>query len=264
MGDVRGFLAGRLLGAPDPEQVVVELEGEPERPAEAAIAGDHVLVVGREQGAGLDRGGDERGGLAPDHVEVAVDRHQLVRARSSRCRCTGPRTARGRSRRTAASAAGPWRRENPRSVSRWRAIRERLNSVSPVLIAWAMPWRVHSVGRWRRSTSPSSMSSWTRLKLCPSSTAAAPGSARAVIARDRGVGEEAEQRPHPLAAGRPGAVEPEVVADHLVQPVRGRVAVADEPEDLRLGVGDELVEVEVGATVVIVGRVYDRKRARRK
>ena len=51
VGDVRRLLAGRLLRAPDAEQVVVELEGEPERPAEAAVAGDDLLVVGREQGA---------------------------------------------------------------------------------------------------------------------------------------------------------------------------------------------------------------------
>src|SRR3954469_15479356 len=53
--------------------------------------------------------------------------------------------------------------------------------MSPVLIAWATPWRLQSVGRWRRSRSPSSMSSWTRLKLWPSSTArrrAARASAR--------------------------------------------------------------------------------------
>ena len=30
-----GFLAGRLFRAPDAQQVVVELEGQPERPAEA-------------------------------------------------------------------------------------------------------------------------------------------------------------------------------------------------------------------------------------
>ena len=75
-GDVGRLLAGRLLRAPDAEQVVVELEREPERPAEGAIAGDDVLVVGGEQRAGLDRGGDERRGLAADHVEVELDGHR--------------------------------------------------------------------------------------------------------------------------------------------------------------------------------------------
>ena len=59
-----------------------------------------------------------------------------------------------------------------------------------------------------------------------------------VLAGDRGVGEEAEERPHPLARG-PRAVEAQVVADHLVHAVGRRVAVRDEAEDLRLDVGDE-------------------------
>ncbi len=54
---------------------------------------------------------------------------------------------------------------NPRSVRRWSATRDRLKMRSPVLIAWGMPWSDHRVARCRRSTSPSSMSSWTRLKL---------------------------------------------------------------------------------------------------
>ena len=116
--------------------------------------------------------------------------------------------------------------------------------MSPVLIACGMPCMAHSVGRWRRSTSPSSMSSWTRLKLWPSSTAAAPGRARLVLAGDRGVGEEAEERAHALAGRRPGSVEPEVVADHLVDAVGRRIAVADERQDLVLGRRDELGELE--------------------
>ena len=77
-GDVGRLLAGRLLLAPDPEQVVVELEGQPEVPAERPVALDDVLVVGGQERAGLDRGGDEGRGLAPDHVEVELDRHELV------------------------------------------------------------------------------------------------------------------------------------------------------------------------------------------
>ena len=123
-------------------------------------------------------------------------------------------------------------------------MRDRLNSVSPVLIACGTPWMVHSVGRWRRSTSPSSMSSWTSEKLWPSSTAAAPGEGALVFAGDARVGEEAEQGPHPLAAGRAGAVEGQVIADHVVQTVGGRIAVADQPGDLALGVGDESGEID--------------------
>ena len=77
-GDVGRLLAGAGLVAPDAEQVVVELEGQAQRPAEAAVGGDDRLVVGGQHGAGLGRAGDERGGLAADHVEVVVDRHPLV------------------------------------------------------------------------------------------------------------------------------------------------------------------------------------------
>ena len=55
VGDVRRLLAGGLLRAPDPEQVVVELEGDAKRPAEAAIPRDDRLVVGGQERAGLDR-----------------------------------------------------------------------------------------------------------------------------------------------------------------------------------------------------------------
>ncbi len=66
-----------------------------------------------------------------------------------------------------------------------------------------------------------------------------------VIAGDRGVGQQPEQRSDALAAVRALAVERQVVADHLVEPVRRRVAVLDEPDDLAFGIGDELREVEI-------------------
>ncbi len=66
-----------------------------------------------------------------------------------------------------------------------------------------------------------------------------------VLARDRGVGEEPQQGPHPLAARALGAVQAQVVADHLVHADRGRVVIGDHTQDLRLGVGEEDVEVEV-------------------
>ena len=81
----------------------------------------------------------------------------------------------------------------------------------------------------------------------------------AVVAGDRGVREQAEERPDPLAAVRARAVEREVVADHLVQAVGRRIAVLDEPDDLAFGVGDELGEVEVGERVVIVAPVYTKR-----
>ena len=122
---------------------------------------------------------------------------------------------------------------------------------------------VQRVARWRRSASPSSMSSWTRLKLWPSSTAAAPGQRARVLAGDARVREKAEERPHPLAARGARAVEGEVVADHLVQPVGGRIAVADEPDDLALGVGDERGKVDVGRRGRHRGRVYMKRVQRR-
>jgi hypothetical protein len=48
-------------------------------PSRRPVAGDHLVVVGGEERAGLDRGGDQGRRLATDHVEVEVDRHQLVR-----------------------------------------------------------------------------------------------------------------------------------------------------------------------------------------
>jgi hypothetical protein len=68
----------------------------------------------------------------------------------------------------------------------------------------------------------------------------------AVIARDRGVRQEAEERTDPLAAARAGPIERKVVADHLVESVGGRIAVLDQPDDLAFGVGDELGEVQLG------------------
>ncbi len=66
-----------------------------------------------------------------------------------------------------------------------------------------------------------------------------------VLARDRGVCQQPEERPHPLA-GRPRAIEPEVVTAHLVDAGGGRVVVLDQPKDLGLRVGDELDDVGTG------------------
>src|SRR5688500_17712034 len=66
-GNIRGLLAGALFLAPDPQQVVVELEGDAQGPTERAVAADDLIVAGGEEGACLDRGGDEGGGLAADH-----------------------------------------------------------------------------------------------------------------------------------------------------------------------------------------------------
>jgi hypothetical protein len=78
-GDVGRLLAGRLLGAPDAQRSSLSWNAIPQRPAERPVAPDDLFVVGRQERAGLDRGGDQRRGLAADHVEVQLDRHQLVR-----------------------------------------------------------------------------------------------------------------------------------------------------------------------------------------
>jgi hypothetical protein len=71
------------------------------------------------------------------------------------------------------------------------------------------------------------------------------GQRATVVAGDRRVGEQAQERPHPLAGGT-GAVQPEVVAAHLVHAGGGWVAPLDESEDLRLGIGDQLGDVRAG------------------
>ena len=82
---------------------------------------------------------------------------------------------------------------------------------------------------------------------------------RHVVAGDRRVGEQPEQRPDPLAGRRAIAVEAQVVADHLVH-ARGRgVAVVDDAEDLRLRVGDERLRSKSGDTVAIAASVAGSK-----
>ena len=68
----------------------------------------------------------------------------------------------------------------------------------------------------------------------------------AMIARDRGVRQQAEEGADPLAAVRAGTIEREVIADHLVQAVGRGIAVLDQPDDLAFGVGDQLGEVQLG------------------
>ena len=109
-GDVGRLLAGRLLGAPDPEQVVVELEREPERPAERPIAGDRPR---RRRSRAARRPRSRRRSAPRSCGRSCRSRARPTSARptrSSRCRCTGPRTARRTSRRRGASAGGPSRR----------------------------------------------------------------------------------------------------------------------------------------------------------
>ena len=90
---------------------------------------------------------------------------------------------------------------------------------SPALIAWAVPHTAHTVGRWRRSRSPSWMSSWTRVKLWIHSTAVAAGSALAMSPPHCSPAQSARQPrtnlPGAAPAGPPLCVGPaEVVRGH--------------------------------------------------
>jgi len=77
--DVAGRgLAGHGLVAPDAQNVILELERQPQRRAVAPIG-----VHGRgwrasDQRADLRRGGQQRTGLATDHRQIFVKRHLLA------------------------------------------------------------------------------------------------------------------------------------------------------------------------------------------
>ena len=105
-------------------------------------------------------------------------------------------------------------------------MRDRLNSVSPVLIACGMPWIVHSVGAVASLDVAVLDVVVDEREVVAELHRRRAGQRPLVVAGDAGVGEEAEERPDPLAARCPGPVEGEVVADHLVQPVGRRIAVA--------------------------------------
>ena len=237
-------LAGRLLGAPDAQQVVVDLERDAERPAERPIPPDDRLVVGRQQRAGLDRCGDERRRLATDHVEVGVDRHDLVRLAG------GDVDVLALAQRQARLVEQPHQPQDLRvgeaelgqPVERdARQAEQRVAGVDRLGDAVDRPQRrsVAALGVAVLDVVVDEAEVVAQLDR---------GRARQrppVVAGDRRVGEQSEQRPDALAAVRVLAVQREVVADHLVQPVRRRVAVLDEADDLALGVGDEVGELKV-------------------
>ena len=65
------------------------------------------------------------------------------------------------------------------------------------------------------------------------------GQGRPEVAGDRGVGQQPQQRAHPLA-GAAAAVEAQVVAHHLEQAGGGRLAVVQQAHDLALCFGQQL------------------------
>ena len=80
------------------------------------------------------------------------------------------------------------------------------------------------------------------------------GQGRAVVAGERVVGEKAEQRAHPLAARTVGAIQAEVIGQHLVQRPRVPAALVEDARHLRLDVGQEARKL---GPDVHLGRVPD-------
>ena len=211
----------------------------------AAVAPDDLVVVGRQQRAGLDRGGDQRRGLAADHVEVELDRHQLVRLarRDVDVLALAERDARlvveahqPEDLRVAEPQLGQPVERDPRQAEQHVAGVDRLG---------------HAVDRPERRPVAAFPVAVLDVVVDEAEVVAQLDRGRArqrrrVVACDRGVGEEAQQRPDALAGRGVVVVQPEVVADHLVDALGGgHGALADDPEDLRLGVRDQRLEVKV-------------------
>ena len=246
-GDVRRHLAGLLLLAPDAQQVVVELEGEAERPAEPAVAGDDRLVVGRQQRPGLDGGGDQRRGLAPDHVEVELHRHRLVGRRRGDVDVLALAQHHAR---LVVEAHEPQDLGVAEAEVREAVQRDAAEAEDQVA---GVDRLRHAVERPQRGPVAALDVAVLDVVVDEAEVVAElhgrrTGQGAGVLAGDRRVGEEAQERAHALAA-RPGRpVEPQVVADHLVHAGGRRIAVADDAQDLGLGVGEELAEVDVVAS----------------
>ena len=72
-GEIGGLFPGGRLIAPDAEEVVVDLEGEPKRPAKVAEAANNFLIVAGQDRTRFDGSGDQGGGLATDHLKVVLN-----------------------------------------------------------------------------------------------------------------------------------------------------------------------------------------------
>ncbi len=227
-----------------PEQVVVDLEREPERPAEAPVARDDLVVVGRQQGASLDRGRDQGRGLAADHVEVELDRHRLVRRgrRDVEVLALAQLHARLVVEAHQAQDLGVAEAEVGQSVQRDpRQAEDQVARVDRLR---------HAVEHPQGRAVPPLHVAVLDVVVDEAEVVAELDRRGArqrgpVIALDRRVREEPEQGAHALAARAVSALEPEVVADHLVHVRRRGVPVVDDTQDLRLGVGDEEGDVDV-------------------
>ena len=108
-----------------------------------------------------------------------------------------------------AASARPRRAAPPGASASSSTSSASVSSASPAMMASPTPNSAHTVGRCRRSRSPSMMSSCSSEKLCTSSTATAPGTPR----------RPARRRPRPTAAraraGRPCRRRPAPGAVHV-------------------------------------------------
>ena len=219
--------------------------------------------LGRQQGAGLDRGRDQGRRLAPDHVEVELDAHRRVRGaqRDVDVLALAQRQAglvveahQAQDRPVGEAEVGQAVEGDPRQAEQRVAGVDRLGD---------------AVDRPQRRAVAALDVAVLDVVVDEREVVAELDRGRAgqralVLAGDAGVGQQAEQRPHPLAAGRARAVEGEVVADHLVQAVGRRIAVLDQADDLAFGVGDQARRGRSRAwRSSSSGRVYT-KRVRRR
>ena len=233
------------LVAPDAEQVVVELEGDAERPPEASVRRDDELVVGREHRSRLRRARDERRGLAADHVEVPVDRppfvvlgrpdvHELALAEREACLVVEPHEREDLG--VGEALLGQPVERHPRQREEGVAGVDRLR---------------HARDRPERGTMPALGAAVLDVVVDEAEVVAhldggGPRERAQVLAGDRLVREQADERPEALAPG-PVPVEAHVVADHRVELGRALVLGSlDDPQDRGLGIGDEAVEVDAG------------------
>ncbi len=243
-GEIGGLLAGLLLLAPDPEQVVVDLERDPQRPAEPAVARDDLVVVGGQQRPRLDRRRDQGGRLAPDHVEVEVDGHRLVGRGAGDVEVLALAQHHARLVVQAHQPQDLLVREPEVRQPMERDPRQAEDEVARV------DRLRHAVdGPQRRAVAPLGVAVLDvvvdEAEVVAELDRGCARQGRSMVARDRGVGEQPEEGAHALAARAVVAVHPQVVADHLVDAGGRRVAVRDDPHDLVLGVREEEREVDI-------------------
>ena len=245
LGQVGRLLAHRLLIAPDAQQVVIELEGHAQRPAEAAICVDDALVFGRQHGSGLDRCRDQRRRLTSDHVEVEIDRQTLVMLGTPDVH-------------ELALAQGEAGLVIEAHQSQHTAVAEAELGQAMESHAREREERVAGVDRLGDAEHGPQRGSMATLHVAVLDVIVdeaevvaqldrrGSGQCGAVVTGQRFVGEQPEEGTKALAA-RALAVEAEVVAHHLVQRRRPFVlGSVDDRQDLVFGIGNELVDIRRG------------------